>query len=157
MMMIDYDIRTIEQHVSEMKETANFLAEYSWPKTSMIDERHIICLKQREVIIDGYDVVLHFSVNNYDMHTMHTFQIYSRYSSFLPFSLTCKVAEKFLGKEAIYYLSIIQQDRKIYIFSQCIGRDGNYVMDNTYQSCKKDSYMGFNFNRVLHIDKSKFF
>ena len=149
--------KDLDKHIEEMHNASNMLSEYSFPKVCKEDEKQIMCLREREIFVCGYDITVVLSYNNYPHYKMQTLQMYASYGAFLPFSLVCKLAEKFLGNKSLYYVSVMQNDRKIYIWTVCKNNEGDVVDDKSYLEVKKDTYNNLNFNRVLSIDNSKFF
>lgn len=141
--------------VEEMLLASEVLSEYSYPKVNLEDDRIISCLKEREVFFDGQDVTLSLSINNFDTHDIHTLQVYASYGSFLAFTLVCKFAKLFLGDKSPYYISFIQDNKKIYVWTICYDLKKNVVPDKGYLSVKNDSHNGFNFLRVIEFDNRK--
>lgn len=147
----------LDKQISEMKAAASVLSEYSCPKVSIDDEKQISCLREREIFVDGYEITTVLSENVYTQYKMYTLQAYSSYGSFLPFSLVCKLVKNFLGCVGLYYVSVIQNDKKIYIWTLCLNLNGEPLEDKSYRSVKLDEYHGLKFYRVLNVDNSKFF
>jgi hypothetical protein len=147
----------LEKHIKEMHDASAALMEYSWPVVSMDDEKQIICLKERDLYVDGYGICVVLSKNDHQAHYMQTLQIYASFGAFLPFSLVCKVAERFLGSLGLYYVSIIQNDRKVYIWTVCFNKNNQSIEDKSYGAVRQDEYNGLKFHRVLNVSSSKFF
>ena len=90
-------MKILDKHIKEMRSLGDFLMPYSFPR---IDEEGLIGdLKLREIPVDGYNLILNFSRNNYSTHYLETLQIFGKYSPFLPFSLVCKVGKMFMGDQ----------------------------------------------------------
>ena len=81
-------------------------------------------LKTRYLVIDGYYVILYFSRSDYDRFYQETLQILSQNNTFLPFHVVIKVAKKFLGSHCLYLTEMIRSDRKLYIWSVWLDKDG---------------------------------
>lgn len=141
----------IEQHAKEMKTLAEQLVPYSYPIRSSADENDIYCLKQREVVVDGYHLLLWFSRQASNDVYADILQVTGLYFSFLPFDLLCKLAGIFLGNKNIYFSSVTRNvngiNKKIYIWTAYI-KDGKIIINNNIKS-EKSRYFGIEFLNIL--------
>lgn len=118
----------LEDIIESMRTLGDMLIPHNFPKTSTIAmEDDLAIFKQREIIIDGYPIMLHYQKADYDKYFMETLQIYGKSSPFLPFSLICKLAKRFLGGHHLSLVEIFKDNRKIYIWSVCIDRRGRPI------------------------------
>ena len=51
----------LDKTVSEMKNLGKILIPYSYPNKNAQDETFLTVLKQREIVIDGYDLIVYFN------------------------------------------------------------------------------------------------
>jgi hypothetical protein len=136
-----YKESKLEEIIEGMRALGDMLIPYNFPKapppTTMEDDLAIF--KQREAIIDGYPIMLHYQKADYDKHLMETLQIYGKSSPFLPFNLICKLAKRFLGPYHLSLVEIFKDNRKIYIWSVCVDRRGRPIpapFDTETEECE---------------------
>ena len=116
--------KPIDQHIDEMRATANQLVNYTFPRASKRTETDIDCLKQRQVIVDGYNVALHFSVSDHEKCRIESLEIVGVYVPFLPMYLVCKIASLFLGSCELKYAESFKKGRKVYMWTVAIDKRG---------------------------------
>src|SRR5690348_1768102 len=100
--------------VENIKKFGEFLIPYNFPIATTEDEDAINIIKTKEVVIDGYNLIIHYNKAKYKDHYLTTLQILGRWSPFLPFSLVCKIGKKFLGDQHLSLVEIFVENRKIY-------------------------------------------
>ena len=147
-----------------MKALAHHLTKYSFPLVSQEDEEAISCLKQREITLDGYELILYFNRCKYADVYLETLQIFGKYFSFLPFSLICKVATKFLGDNDLSLVEVIhnkgnakeayvdQYSRKIYVWTIYYDQDNNPIENPFASRLQASFYEGL---RYFHLDRNQ--
>ena len=143
---------SLEQHVKEMKELAKTLIPHSFPKVDTPDDQDIIILRTRQLLVDGYDVVVAFCISEYEEenYELQSLQIQGLYTPFLPFSLVCKIARLFLGSESLSYMHFVRENRKIYCWTT---RWQEGKLAPLTKEVNADSYEGFTYN-VLKLGNS---
>lgn len=134
---------TLKQKVEEMKGMADMLIPYTFPKVTFSEETEVLPLKQRNVTIDGYELVLCFSKAKYDNYYLESIQIQSFHSPFLPFTLVCKIGRAFLGEENLSYIEFFRSGRKVYCWT-LRSRNGRSLPPGN--KTKPGSYEGFAYN-----------
>lgn len=122
-----FPIKCFDEVVKETKSFGLFLMPYSTPKVSPEDDDDIKCLKGKEVIVDGYTVVIYYSKNDWPTHQMEVLQITAKYAPFLPFSLVCKIGKKFLGDKHLSYVDFLKEDRKTYCWTVASDKTNNPI------------------------------
>ena len=110
-------IKTLDDHVREMRALSTQLIPYSYPNAKFEDEYLIIPLKFRTFRVDGFEVSVNFSMSEFKEFMMESVNIESSYAPFLPFSVVCKIGVAFLGKKNLSYLGIVKNNKKIYCWS----------------------------------------
>lgn len=99
--------------------------------------------KEKEVIIDGYNLFVYYQKTDHAKHSVETLQIFGRNSPFLPFNVVCNLAKRILGKEELSLVEVYKNDRKVYIWSVCTDRKGN-PMPSPYEAeteeCEYDGW-----------------
>lgn len=133
--------------VTEMKDLATQLMPQSFPKQSGSSEDAIRPLKLRNMVIDGYEVVIYFSRSEYPTHIYETFQIYGQKMPFLPFHFVLNTAKRFLGERHLSFVELFVSNRKLYIWTRTVDHNGK-VMAVTMDDVKEDSYDGVKFTRL---------
>jgi hypothetical protein len=122
-----FPIKNLDENVREMKSFCNFLIPYSKPKVSQEDDDDINVLRIREISVDGYSLVVHYTKNEWPTHYVEVLQITGKYTPFLPFYLVCKIGKKFLGNKYLSYLDFNKEDRKTYCWTVATDKGNNPI------------------------------
>jgi hypothetical protein len=154
---------SLDEHVEQSTAIARHLVNYSFPVVSPQDEEEISCLKQREITVDGYEIVVYFSISNYLDVQLRTLQLFGKYFTFLPFSLVCKIASKFLGDKELSFVEVMhfnqgmvnEYSRRLYVWTVYF-KDEEPICNPFVTEFKPCTYEGF---RYSHLDRNqiKFF
>ena len=133
----------IDIHIDEMRAAANQLVDYTTPKASKRTEADIDCLKQRRIVVDGYEIAIHFSCADYDVCRIESLEIVGVYVPFLPMYLVCKVASLFLGSCELKYAESFKRGRKVYIWTIAIDKRGRpiRVTKDDLQTCSYEDFV----------------
>lgn len=146
----------IDEVVRNMKSFGESLMPYNFPRVSPQEEEEVNLLKFREIMLDGYDVVLHFNKHDYGNHYLECFQILGKDVPFLPFCLTCKMAKKFLGSSNLSLIEVLKDNRKIYCWTIIKDRDGNPITSPYRHKAESCTYEDLEYSYV-HPDKVNFY
>ena len=137
--------KEINKHVSEMYLAAKLLVPFSFPKVDFSQEQEVILLKQRNIVVDSYEITICYSKADYDEYFLESLQIQSYYTPFLPFVLVCKFGRIFLGQENLGYLDFFRNGKKVYCWA-IRSNDGKSIPQN--KKTKLRSYEGFKFSII---------
>ena len=135
----------IKENVLQMKKMARRLVPYTFPKTSFEDEQQVAVLKQRNLVVDGYEMMVCYSEALYPKYYLKSLQIQSIYAPFLPFVLVCKMGRHFLGPNNLSYIEFLRNNRKVYCWT-IKTRNGKLLPPD--KETKLGNYEGFEF-RIL--------
>jgi len=141
-----YKEPNLEDIIENMRALGDLLVPYNYPKTlptTMEDDLAIF--KQREAVIDGYPIIIHYQKSDLDEYLMETVQIYGKNSPFLPFNLICKLGKKFLGPHHLSLVEIFKDNRKIYIWSVCVDDRGRPIPAPYEMETEECVFEGFNY------------
>ncbi len=138
----------LDDCVEQMREFGEFLIPYNYPKVSEKEEEDINYIKLRDVCVDGYSLILHYSKADWDDHYLETLQILGKYMPFLPFSVVCKIGKKFLGDKHLSLIEIIREGRKIYCWSVVLDHTGKPVPGPYRGELEHNEYDGLEFRRM---------
>lgn len=119
------NVKSFEQTVDEMKDVADTLLPYTYPKTTKRNDLIVSTLKQRVVFVDGYKVAVQFSRGDYDDHYVEGLEITSANCPFLPMYVVCKIAAKFLGGYGLRHSVTYQHGRKVYRWHVMVDKQGH--------------------------------
>jgi hypothetical protein len=152
--------KSLAETIREMKGLSHTLIPYSFPLTSHDDENDISFLKQRNIIVDGIEVGIHFNSCTYRKFGMESLQIFGKQFSFLPFSLVCKIARFYLGDKHLSLIEVLHGKngnscRKIYVWTIYYDKDG-VILNPFSKEPKHESYGDFKFSRITE-QEIKFF
>lgn len=117
----------LQKHIEEMRGFGDFLMPYNYPRGSAEDEDIVGHLKMREVLVDGYHLILHYSKSDYGTHFLETLQVLGKYAPFLPFYVICKIGKKFLGEQHLSLLEFMRGSHKIYCWTLILDEHGKAV------------------------------
>ena len=143
-----YKQKSLEDIIEDMRNLGNILVPYNFPKAPLTWEYDLAILKQKEAIIDGYSLVLHYQKNDYDKHFVETLQIYNKNSPFLPFNLICKLGKRFLGANYLSLVELFRDSRKIYIWSVCLDHRGIPIPTPYKMETEECQFEGLNYSYV---------
>ncbi len=135
-------LNDIQKTIDAMKNMADFLIDYSYPKMSFKYEEQILCLKQQTIRVDGNDLIVSYSKADYEDHILETLQIQSQQVPFIPFNVICKTGRLFLGHKNLSYVDFFKYNRKTYCWV-VKSLDGERLQANTDSSVT--SFEGFEF------------
>jgi hypothetical protein len=139
---------TFYKTVEDMKRFGDFLMPFNFPRVPPQDEDEVNHIKVRGLYVDGFNVLLHYSKQDYETYYLETLQILAKYAPFLPFSLVCKIGKRFLGDKHLSLVEIFQDQRKIYCWTLVTDNDGNPT-DGPYQTQSEPcNYEGFEYKCV---------
>ena len=134
---------SVKDDVKRLRRMANILIPYTYPRCSFEEEQEILCLKQTTVEVDGYTILVTFSIAEYKEHRLETLQVQSTTCPFLPFSVVCKVGQLFLGQKNLSYVEFFRLNKKIYCWT--LKRKNGDIMPPSDQSTP-GSYEGFEYS-----------
>ncbi len=137
----------LKKTVGEMLRMGELLIPHTYPASSLEEEKTIKILKQRELVVDGYDVVVSYSKADYKNHYLEILQIQGLYVPFLPFNLICKLGRLFLGSDCLSIIEIMKSNNKLYCWTLYKNKDGSCIVPPETES-KKCSFEGFEFSSL---------
>lgn len=140
-------IKCLDDHISEMQAVSEQLLPYTFPRVSRAYEADIEILKQRKVVVDGYEVILHFSRADYEVCYVESLQIIGASAPFLPMYLVCKLGAKFLGSHELKYVETFRNGRKVYIWTVALDENGKPV-SLSHSGFESRSYEEFNYSYI---------
>jgi hypothetical protein len=115
---------SLDELIERMRVVGEQLVPYNFPQADQSLENHLNPMKTKEVVIDGYTMVLHYSKACYGEHYMETLQIIGKNSPFLPFNLVAKLAKRFLGAHHLALIEVFRDNRKIYCWTAMVDERG---------------------------------
>ena len=138
----------IDEVISQMHALAEHLIPFSYPVVDYSEEQDVLILKQRTIVVDGYDVVICLSRAKYEEegHYLTTLQIQSVNFLFLPFYLVGKLGKLFLGEEHIYYVDFFKGFSKVYCWVVQDNFDGERAALESVNN--RISFEDFEFNLI---------
>ncbi len=140
-----YKAPRLEVQVEQMRGLGEYLIPYNFPKAPAEWEDDINVLKAREIVVDGYTIVVHYSKADYENHYLETLQILGKNAPFLPFVLICKLAKSYLGDQELSLVEIVKDNRKIYCWTLTL-EGSNPIPSPFQQETEPCDYEGFHYN-----------
>lgn len=120
--------KPIEEILEKIKIVGNQLVPYNFPVVPpLVLENELNLIKQKEFVVDGYSVVLHFNRSDYTDHYLEILQVHAKYGTFLPFAVVAKLAKCVLGSHGLSLVEIFKDDRKVYCWSIVLDKSGRPV------------------------------
>ena len=126
-MISHYKQESLDDIVKGMKSLGEVLMPYNFPKVQYTQEDEVGLFKMRNIVVDGYVIMLHYQKSDYSPNFIESLQIHSVKSPFLPFSVICKIGKKFFGCKHLSLIEIIKDHRKIYVWSLCTDENNNPI------------------------------
>jgi hypothetical protein len=136
----------LQNTIDSMKSMAEHLLPYTFPNVPFEEEQQVLCLKQRSILVDGYELSVCFSKADYKKHILETLQIQSSHVPFIPFNVICKVGQLFMGQKELAYIDFFRFNRKVYCWATKNSGDRRLSPGN---KSRPASYEGFDFH-LLH-------
>lgn len=130
-------------NVVRLKEMAKSLIPMTYPRVPFKEEQEILLWKQRQMTVDGYEIMVCYSEADYNKYILKSVQLQSaQQGAFLPFTVVCKMGRIFLGSVHLSYIEFFRNNRKVYCWTtKC---QGDVVLPPGGKS-KSGSYEGFKF------------
>lgn len=141
-----YDDKTLSEHVTQLKGLGEMLVSYTFPRVDFKSEQSILLLKQNNLMVDGYDVLVCYSKADYDDYYLESVQVQATYAPFLSFALVCKIGRAFLGNSNLSYIEFFRNNRKVYCWT-LKSRDGRLLPPD--KKSKLGSFEGFDFSVMM--------
>lgn len=141
----------LDQHIKEMKGMAQLLVSYG-----QSEDDDVSVLKQREIVVDGYTICVHFSrsEHKHDNTYIDIVSFTGKYMPFLPMTFVCKIGEAYLGNKELTFTELLNNGRKYYswLVLYCNG----IPISNTSIKGVCDSYNGLEFTRCKESNTIQF-
>ena len=140
----------LDQAMDEMRAVAEHLIPYTHPNVDRLESHEVDVLKQRTIYVDGYELVLHFGLQNFTWFRIERLEVIGLHAPFLPMYVVCKIASKFLGGNELRYSESFKMGRKVYVWTVAIDQRGRPVVfsDPDFEKC---SYEHFDYSHVTDI------
>lgn len=131
-------MKTLDQHVLEMKNLSKRLIPYSFPFKSSFDEIDLLPLKTRIIDVGNYEISIYFNVQKFELFQLNSLSLFSLTGYYLPFSLCLNtIATKFLGEKGIIFDHVIINNKRVYKFNTFAGYDNlKQYKENEYGGIK---------------------
>ncbi len=146
---------SLDEHVKAMRGLGEVLMPYNFPKVPAEEEDDINPIKTREVTVDGYTLIVHYSKAEYQQHYLETLQVLGKYTPFLPFSLVCKVGKRFLGSNHLSFVEIFKTN-KIYCWTVVKDKDDIAIPGPYNNDIESRIFEGFEY-RVMDSKQVNFY
>lgn len=136
----------LDEIVESMRNLGDMLIPYNFPLApASVMEDDLAFFKEREAVIDGYPLIVSYQKADYGTHFLETLQLYGKSSPFLPFCVICKLAKRFLGSAHLSLVELFRDNRKIYVWSVCVDRQGHPIPSPYDVEVEQCQYEGFQY------------
>lgn len=143
-------VKNLNTRIKEIKRLGREMISLSYPKVTTEEDDILTPLKMNPLTVDGYEIVVHYNISEFDEYFSETIQIFGSYEPFLPFNLICKVAKKFLGTKHLNFVEVIKDGKKIYCWTTNLNKKGKAIASNV--KSRNCTFEGLNY---CHIDKGQ--
>lgn len=140
---------SLEKIVKSSKGMAEHLIPWTFPISGLQTEHDVMPLKSTRTVVDGYPLVLTFSVADFEEYFLDTLQITSSSAPFLPFNLVVKIAKKFLGTEHLYLLEFVNKGRRVYYWTLFTDEYGKAIENPKQDNYENLNFEGFNYKYIF--------
>lgn len=138
-------VMSLDVLANHMRNLGEQLVPYNYPQADPKLEDDLSSLKSKYVMIDGYNIVIHYTKGDFKTHFLESLQIYGVNTPFLPFNLVVKLARKFLGSHDLSLVEILRENKKIYLWTVAVNRRGCPISSPPQDNCKDCVYEGFHY------------
>jgi len=119
--------KKLDERIAQIVTFGDTLISHNYPLGPAKNEDDLHSLKTSELMVDGYNVIVHYSKADYEKHFLITLQLHGKYEPFLPFNLVTKIAKRFLGEDNLYLVELLKENRKLYCWTLTTTKDGEAV------------------------------
>lgn len=143
----------LEYLIESMREMGEILIPFNYPLVPLSKEGDCLSMfKEKEIIVDGYSVIIHYQKSDYGNHYLETLQISGKSTPFLPFILICKLAKRFLGSHHLSLVEIFKNNRKFYVWTLFVNNEGEPIASPLNTKTEECEFEGFNY---LYMDPTQ--
>lgn len=140
-----YEFEKLTDQIDAMRKMAILLIPYSHPRVK--DDADVMILKQRELVVDGYTVIVSLSRADYEGVYLDVISCTGKYMPFLPMPLLCKLGKMFLGGKELTFNEFLKSGRKFYSWMVLYKADGTPISNSFVQNGTNESFNGLEFTR----------
>ncbi len=143
--------------ISNMKSLGKMLIPYNYPQTPFSADDSLDIFKEREIVVDGYSIIVNYQQSDYNTYLLKTLQIYNSVGYLLPFNFIIKVVKKFLGADHLALVEITKKDVQIYCWSLACDYENKAIKMpycEDFDNCNERSFEGVNY---MYINESSVF
>jgi hypothetical protein len=140
-----YEYEKLSDVIEGMKRMAIMLVPHSYPNKP--EDSDINFFKQREIVVDGYTLVVSFNRCDYQGVYLDVLSFTGKYMPYLPMPLLCKVGEAFLGNKELTFNEVLRSGRKFYSWMVLYKADGTPISNSFVNNGINDSFNGLEFTR----------
>jgi hypothetical protein len=116
--------KTLDEIIARMRTVGEQLTPYNYPQADPKLEDDLNIIKTKEFVVDGYEILIHFSRADHRAYVVETVQVLGKNTAFLPFCVVVKVARKFLGNHHLNLVEFFKDNRKIYCWTISLDHRG---------------------------------
>lgn len=146
----------LEELIERTRRLGDRLVPLNWPMNRQGDEQDLSILKTSKTAVDGYEITLHYNKADHGDYYLETLQIYGQHTPFLPFNLVCKVARRFVGSKWLYLVELMQEHKKVYIWTVCVDKKGHAIENPRQKSAELLLFEGFEY-RLMDSKSVQFY
>ena len=137
--------------------TILMLIPYNYPQTPFSEDDRLDIFKEREIVVDGYSIIVNYQQSDYNTYLLKTLQIYNRVGYLLPFNFIVKVVKKFLGADHLVLVEITKEDVQIYCWSLACDYENKAIKMPYCEDCDDCDERIFEGTHYMHINASNVF
>lgn len=130
--------RDLNRIVNDLKRASELIINFTYPKSSTIEEANYDFLRSSRACIDGFLLNIYYTKSDYDIHFFETVQIVGEYSPFIPFHIIFKVGKAFFGEENLTLSEFYQKNRKVYCWNMVVSKNGTQMSSDLLNGQKCD-------------------
>jgi hypothetical protein len=139
-----------QKEIDSMKRMAEYLMGYCH---NAQDKADVAVLATRELCVHGYQISFYLSKEKQTDFYLWNLQMYTNYQGFLPFSLVCECASRFLGNRDLGFTEMIVLGRKLYTWSLAVDKDSTPIPIPPRPNVESRNYDGLTYytTKVSHL------
>lgn len=136
------NLKDFEEVVEDLRKVSDNLMPLTYPKTSLQTEAKLVPFRIRPITVDGYKIFICFNRADYGNIYQETLQIFAQKFNFIPFYLSCKIAQRILGSHNLTMIRTINGGREVIVWNLKLDKTGRPIKN---MSDLKESFEGFEY------------
>lgn len=139
---------TLDRKIEQSKILAIALKKYTSLNNPESFDSELLLLKKNLIIMDGYNIIFHYTISSYSQYKLENLQMYSVDFPTLPFSIVVKFAKLFYKNINTSFLETERESKKVFCWMVLENEQNKEKLHPVEQYSEKMEYDGYKFNYI---------